>query len=93
MYESLAHNDSLSFNDNVHLNPTQQAVVQIVREKYLDRIECKTEDELHQLLSELYTFLTDHMHQGLKKVCAYKNQRVKAGSQYDAERCVVSRQF
>lgn len=39
----------------------QQAVVQIVREKYLNKTKFSSKAELHSFLSELYVFLTDQV--------------------------------
>ena len=46
-----------------------QAVVQIVREKFLSRAKTKDQADRQAFLSELYVFLTDEMHTGMKKVC------------------------
>ena len=49
--------------------PPQQAVVQIVREKFLSRAKTKDQADRQAFLNELYVFLTDEMHTGMKKVC------------------------
>jgi len=51
--------------------------VKIVREKYLSEIP-GAEDrlELQRFLSQLYIFLVDQMHAGLKKVREWKHHRI-----------------
>ena len=46
----------------------QQAVVRIVREKYLNQAKTSDKAQLQKFLSELYVFLSDQMHTGLNKV-------------------------
>jgi hypothetical protein len=43
-------------------------VVRVVREKYLSQICPEDELKFQQFLSELYIFLVDQMHIGIKKV-------------------------
>ena len=43
-------------------------MVQIVREKFLSRAKTKDQADRQAFLSELYVFLTDEMHTGMKKV-------------------------
>lgn len=46
----------------------QRSVVKIVREKYLNQVDPSNEVQFQRFLSELYVFLVDQMHLGLKKV-------------------------
>ena len=48
----------------------QQAVVRIVREKYLNQANSNDKTQFQNFLSELYVFLSDEMHAGLNKVCS-----------------------
>ena len=43
-------------------------MVKIVRERYLNKINLKDKAQLQSFLSELYVFLTDQIHSGMKKV-------------------------
>ena len=43
-------------------------MVQIVREKFLSRAKTKDQADRQAFLSELYVFLTDEMHTGMKEV-------------------------
>ena len=46
----------------------QRSVVKVVREKYLNQVTPDDQAKFHKFLSELYVFLVDQMHVGLKKV-------------------------
>ena len=46
----------------------QRSVVRVVREKYLNQVCPEDELKFQRFLSELYVFLVDQMHLGLKKV-------------------------
>ena len=47
---------------------SQNSVIKIVREKYLNTTAFVDKDKLQAFLSELYVFLIDQMHASLNKV-------------------------
>ncbi len=47
-------------------------MVKIVREKYLNQVPMEDDVKYQQFLSELYVFLVDQMHIGLRKVWSIK---------------------
>ena len=48
----------------------QRSVVKVVREKYLNQVSLEDQTQFQRFLSELYVFLVDQMHIGLRKVQA-----------------------